>query len=128
MPTDPDANPIVGMLGAQIAAINALIARANAAGGGPPIPPLTGAGFGTTPAYQNGRFGQSVKNLVDNRFPTYSVQLTYTLPFGNRTAKADYGIAQEQQRQVQLQETALCSACAARRSTRSRACARRSTA
>jgi HAE1 family hydrophobic/amphiphilic exporter-1 len=107
VPTDPNANPIAGLFGAQIAAINALIARANATGGGAPIPPLSGAGFGSTPTYQNGRFGQSVQNLVDNRFPTYSVQLTYTLPFGNRTAKADYGIAQEQQRQVQLQETAL---------------------
>ncbi len=35
------------------------------------------------------------------------MQLTYTLPFGNRTAKANYAIAQEQQRQVQIQETAL---------------------
>ena len=106
-PVDPNTNPIFGLFGAQIAAINALIARSNAQNpSSPPIPPITG-GFGTLPANQTGGFGQSVRNLIDNRFPTYSAQITFQIPIGNRTAKADYGIAQEQARQVALQETAV---------------------
>ena len=106
-PVDPNTNPIFGLFGAQIAAINALIARSNAQNAGsPPIPPITG-GFGTLPANQTGGFGQSFRNLIDNRFPTYSAQITLQIPLGNRAAKADYGIAQEQARQVALQETAV---------------------
>jgi HAE1 family hydrophobic/amphiphilic exporter-1 len=106
-PVDPATNPIFGLFGAQIAAINALIVRSNAQNAGsPPIPPITG-GFGTLPAYQTGRLGQSFQNVLDNRFPTYSAQITLQIPIGNRTAKADYAIAQERARQVSLQETAV---------------------
>ena len=106
-PTDPRNNPIFGALGPNFAAVNALIARANV--GLPPnqqIPSVTTV-LPTTPGYLNGKFGQSEKNLLDNRFPTYSVGVTYTLPLGNRTAKAEYGIAREQQAQIELQEIAL---------------------
>jgi outer membrane protein len=106
-PTDPRNNPIFGALGPNFAAVNALIARANV--GLPPgqqIPAVNTA-LPTTPGYLTGKFGQSEKNLLDNRFPTYSVGVTYTIPLGNRTAKADYDIAREQQSQVQLQEIAL---------------------
>jgi outer membrane protein TolC len=106
-PVDPATNPIFGLFGAQIAAINALIARSNAQNAGsPPIPPITG-GFGTLPAYQTGRLGQSLQTVLDNRFPTYSAQVTLQIPIGNRTAKADYAIAEERARQVSLQETAV---------------------
>ncbi len=107
LPVDPATNPIFGLFGAQIAAINALIARSNAQNpGSPPIPPITG-GFGSLPANQTGRLGQSFQNVIDNRFPTYSAQITLQIPIGNRTAKADYAIAQERARQVSLQETAV---------------------
>lgn len=106
-PLSPTANPIFGLFGAQVGAINALIARSNAANPGlPPIaqvaPPSSSA-----PANQNGAFGQSIRNLLDNRFPTYSAQVTLQIPLGDRTAKADYAIAQERARQVSLQETAV---------------------
>ena len=105
--TDPASNPIAGVIGAQIAAINALILRSNAQNpGSPPIPPITG-GFGATPANQTGRLGRSFQNLFDNRFPTYSAQVTFQVPLGNRTARADYEIAREQSRQIALQETSL---------------------
>jgi outer membrane protein TolC len=107
-PVPPSTNPIFGLFGAQITAINALIARSNAQNpGSPPITPLAGTGFGAGPAYQNGGLGQSIATVLDNRFPTYTAQLTYQIPLGNRTAKAGYGIAQEQARQVALQETAV---------------------
>ena len=104
---DPATNPFTSILGAQISAINALIARANAQNpGSPPIPPITGA-FSSLPPYQSGKLGQSFTNLLDNRFPTYNAQLTFQVPLGNRTAKADYAIAQERARQVAVQEVAV---------------------
>jgi HAE1 family hydrophobic/amphiphilic exporter-1 len=107
-PVDPATNPIFGILGAQINAINALIARSNAQNAGsPPIPPIAGSGFGSLPANQTGKLGQSFQNLIDNKFPTYSAQVTFQVPLGNRTAKADYAIAQEQARQVAVQEIAV---------------------
>ena len=106
-PVNPANNPIFGLFGAQINAINALIARSNAQNPlSPPIAPVMG-GFGTLPPYQTGKLGQSFQNLIDNRFPTYSAQLTFEVPFGNHTAKANYAIAQEQARQVAIQETAV---------------------
>jgi outer membrane protein TolC len=107
LPTDPNANPIFAVLGGEVAAINALITRANV--GQPPANqiPLLNGGFGTLPANQTGKFGQSTTNLLDNRFPTYAIGLTLQIPLGNRTAKADYGIAQEQAKQIAVQELAL---------------------
>ncbi|MBV8645707.1 MAG: TolC family protein [Candidatus Eremiobacteraeota bacterium] len=106
-PLNPAANPIFGLFAQQITAINQLVARSNAANpGAPPITPIT-VNFGSLPPYQTGKLGQSFQNLLDNRFPSYSAQLTIQVPLGNRTAKADYAIAQEQARQVSLQETAV---------------------
>ncbi|HEY4442387.1 MAG TPA: TolC family protein, partial [Candidatus Elarobacter sp.] len=72
----------------------------------PPITPIAGA-FPASPGYQTGGLGQSFQNMLDNRFPTYGASLTLQIPIGNRTAKADYAIAQEQQKQVTIQETSL---------------------
>ncbi|MDB5094303.1 MAG: hypothetical protein JWO85_2404, partial [Candidatus Eremiobacteraeota bacterium] len=105
--TNPNTNPFFAIFNAQINAINQLVARSNAQNpGATPIPPIL-FGFPPPPPYQTGGFGSSFKNLIDNRFPTYSLQLTLGIPIGNRTAKADYGIAREQQRQVAVQQTAL---------------------
>ncbi|MBV8369122.1 MAG: TolC family protein [Candidatus Eremiobacteraeota bacterium] len=107
-PVNPANNPIFGLFGAQIAAIDALIARSNAQNPTlTPIPPISGSGLGSLPPNQTGGLGTAFQNAFDNRFPTYSAQLTFQVPFGNRTAKADYAIAQEQARQVAVQETAV---------------------
>ncbi len=45
--------------------------------------------------------------MLDNRFPTYTAQLTFSFPIGEHTAKANLAIANEEQRQVQINETAL---------------------
>jgi HAE1 family hydrophobic/amphiphilic exporter-1 len=87
-PLNPAANPLFALIGAI-------------------APPSVLAGFPTPPTYQNGKFGQSFQNLLDNRYPTYTAQLTFSFPIGQHTGKADLAIAQEQQRQVQLNETAL---------------------
>ncbi len=87
-PLSASANPLFSLLG-QIA------------------PPGALASFPPPPAYQTGRLGQSFQNALDVRFPAYSTQLTFSVPIGNHTAKADVAIAQEQQRQVGINETAL---------------------
>jgi HAE1 family hydrophobic/amphiphilic exporter-1 len=87
-PLNPAANPLFGLLGAI-------------------APPGALASFPTPPTYQNGRFGQSFQNLLDNRYPTYTAQVAFSFPIGEHTGKADLAIAQEQQRQVQINETAL---------------------
>ncbi|GAC1586115.1 MAG: hypothetical protein NVS3B28_09590 [Candidatus Velthaea sp.] len=107
IPTDPAANPLFGVIGSELTAINALIARANA--GQPPanqIPLLAGR-FSTPPTYQNGKLGQSFTNALNNRFPVYAIQLTLQIPLRNRTAKANYGIAEERAKQIAVQELAL---------------------
>ena len=99
--TNPAANPIFALLGDETAAINSLLALA-----GNPLPPLP-VGFGTNPPYQVGGFGQSWKNTLDNRFPTYTIGVTFTIPLGNRTARADYAISREQAKQIGIEEIAL---------------------
>jgi HAE1 family hydrophobic/amphiphilic exporter-1 len=87
-PLSASANPLFALLGAI-------------------APPAVLAGFPSPPAYQTGKFGQSFQNLLDNRFPTYTAQIAFSIPIGQHTGKADLAIAQEQQRQVQINETAL---------------------
>ncbi len=106
-PADPNANPIASLFGSQITAINALITRANV--GQPPANqiPLLAGGFPNPPSSTYGKFGTAFSSAFDNRYPTYNISLTLTLPIGNRTAKADYHVASEQARQVAIQEISL---------------------
>ncbi len=99
--TNPTGNPIFGLLGQETTAINELLALA-----GNPLPPLP-LSFGSNAPFQVGGFGQSWKNTLDNRFPTYSIGVTFTVPLGNRTAKAEYQISREQAKQVGIEEIAL---------------------
>lgn len=71
---------------------------------------IPGINFSTLPpppGYQTGNIGTAFKNGIDNRFPTYTSQLTFSFPIGDHTAKANVAIAQQQQRDVGLNETAL---------------------
>jgi len=87
-PLNPLANPLFGLLGSL-------------------VPPAELAEFPLPPSYQSGNIGTSLRNALENRFPVYAGQLTISIPIGNHTAKADYAIQQEQQRQVQVDETAV---------------------
>jgi HAE1 family hydrophobic/amphiphilic exporter-1 len=71
--------------------------------------PATGpfAGSPTPPAYLVGGSGQSVSNLVTNKFPSYQAAINVQLPLGNHTAKADYAIAQEQLRETDVNQISL---------------------
>lgn len=107
-PNAPGANPNTASTAAQVAAINTLIVNANRSL--PPaqaIPLLSGGGPATPPGYLTGRLGQSVSNLENNKFPTYSAQVVIGFPLREHTAKANYAIAQEQARALEVQQVAL---------------------
>jgi len=59
------------------------------------------------PGYLIGSNGQSISNTVNGKFPTYNLGVVFTTPLGDRTAKAQVKIAQEQQRIAALQSTGL---------------------
>ncbi|MDP9023996.1 MAG: TolC family protein, partial [Candidatus Eremiobacteraeota bacterium] len=106
-PTDPNASPFTQSGAQQVTAIDALIANANR--GLPPsqqIPYLMPSNS-AVPGYLVGNLGQSLRNLASNKFPAYSAGFQVSVPLGNRTAKAELGIARTQERIVRLQESAL---------------------
>ena len=71
--------------------------------------PATGpfAGGPVPPAYLVGGSGQSLTNLTNGKFPSYQAGVNVSLPLGNRTAKADYAIAQEQLRETDVNRISL---------------------
>jgi outer membrane protein TolC len=107
VPNNFTSAPFFQYLNSQTTGLNSLINAYNAtAGPGNQIPVIV-PNFGSTPAFQTGRLGQSWQNALDFRFPTYSLSLTIGLPLQNRTAKADLAIANEQAKQAAVQEYAL---------------------
>ena len=107
VPNNLTGTPFFQTLGGEITDLDRLISNYNATAAPANMIPLLVPNFGTTPPYENGTLGQSWTNLFDFRFPTYNISLTLQFPIGNRTAKADYAIAQEQAKQVAVQELAL---------------------
>jgi outer membrane protein TolC len=105
-PTSIADNPIFTAFGSQISAINQLIARNNVLFPGTQISPLAPLNFGVPP-YTAGGAGTGWANLWANRFPVYSAQVNVQFPIGNRVAKGNYGIAQEQAHSVDVQQVAL---------------------
>ncbi len=107
VPNNLSGTPFFQTLGGEITALDQLISNYNATATPANQIPFIVPNFGTTPAFQTGTAGQSWQNLWNFRFPTYNVSLTLQFPIGNRTAKAEYAIAQEQAKQVAVQELAL---------------------
>jgi outer membrane protein TolC len=107
VPQNLDGTPLFETLTDETTSLNSLINAYNAtATPGNQIPTVI-SNFGSTPAYQTGKYGQAWTNALDFRFPTYTLSLTIHFPIQNRTAKADLGIAQEQARQIAVQELTL---------------------
>ena len=103
-PINPANSPFLSSFSAEPVAINQLIAAVN--GLVPPsqrIQPIAISNT-PTPAYLQGGLGQSISNLLSNKFPTYTAGFLVTFPIGNTTARADLGAAQEQERSAQVQE------------------------
>ncbi len=103
-PTNPANSPFLESSIQQVIVINELIAAVNRTL--PPSQQITPLPTGQTrlPAYLVGGLNESIKNLLLNKFPVYSAGVLVTFPLGNTTAKANLGIAQEQERIAQLQE------------------------
>jgi len=70
--------------------------------GGIPIPNQTVEVAGT-PAFFNGGSFRSIRNLFRSDAPTYSVGVTFEIPFRNTTAKANLAGARIQQQQTEAQ-------------------------
>lgn len=104
IPTNPANSAFLASSIQQLTAVNELIAAVN-----PTLPPsqripAIPSTNTPVPGYLNGGLDQSIKNLLTNRFPSYTAGVLVSFPIGNDTAKANYGIAQEQERIAQLQE------------------------
>jgi outer membrane protein TolC len=107
VPNNLSGTPFFQTLGGEVTALDQLISNYNTTATPANQIPFIVPNFGTVPAFQTGTIGQSWQNLWQMRYPTYNVSLTLQFPIGNRTAKADYAIAQEQAKQVAVQELAL---------------------
>jgi len=107
VPTDLSGTPLFQTLVNQTNSLNSLINVYNAGAAPADQIPTIVDNFGSTPAYQTGKYGQSWTNALDFRFPTYTLSFTIHFPLQNRSAKANYGIAQEQARQIAVQELSL---------------------
>lgn len=88
----------------QVVAINQLIGAVNQTL--PPAQQIPALPVSNTsvPSYLSGGLNQSIKNLLSNKFPTYTAGLQMVFPIGNHTAKADLAAAREQQHVAQIQE------------------------
>jgi outer membrane protein len=64
------------------------------------IPTVTSQGL---PGFFNGGTFRSLRNLFRSDAPSYSFGVTFSFPFGNRTAKANLAGAQIQQEQISAQ-------------------------
>jgi HAE1 family hydrophobic/amphiphilic exporter-1 len=103
-PTNPASSPFFASSAQQLMAINALIAAVN-----PTLPPSQQiqplpSSNTPVPAYLSGGLPQSIRNLLNNKFPVYSAGLLFSFPIGDHTAKANLAIAQEQENIAQVQE------------------------
>ena len=83
--------------------INALIAKTQNIN--PPLSPISNTEIvipaSTSPVF--GGFGRSLQNLFRSDAPNYSVGITFEIPMGNRTAKANLAGARIQQQQNEAQ-------------------------
>ncbi len=98
------ANPLFAVFNPLIASTQQLIAFANK--NGAHIPPFSII-VPSTPAYLNGSLGTSINNLLQNKLPEVAIAATIGLPLRNRTARANYAAALEQERALEVQQVAL---------------------
>lgn len=85
-----------------------LLTQINTLRAGQNLPPLTLDDIPTTtanglPNYLSGGTFQSLRNLFRTDSPSYSVGITFSIPFGRKTAKANLAGARIQQEQIQAQ-------------------------
>lgn len=101
---NPATEPFLASSADQLIAINQLITAVNKTL--PPsqqIPAVPNSNV-PVPSYLQGGLSQSIKNLLSNKFPVYSAGFLVSFPVGNDTARANVGIAQQQERSAMIQE------------------------
>lgn len=103
-PTNPASSPFFASQAQQLMAINQLIAAVN-----PTLPPSQQiqpipSSNTPVPSYLSGGLTQSIRNLLNNKFPVYAAGVLVSFPIGDHTAKADLAIAQQQEQVAQIQE------------------------
>jgi outer membrane protein TolC len=84
-------NPLLPTLNVQVQTYDRGAAGAPQASGGQANP------------YFSGGYGTALKQILSRDFPNENAQAAFSIPIGNRSAQADYGIDQLQFRQGQLQ-------------------------
>ncbi|MHB8178304.1 MAG: TolC family protein [Vulcanimicrobiaceae bacterium] len=104
--TNPNNDPLVVSSAQQTLAIDQLIAAVNARLLPPnqQIPSLPLGNGPLPPPYLIGNLNQSLSNLFNGRYPTYGAALTFAIPLGNQTRKAEFEQAVEGERVAQIQE------------------------
>jgi HAE1 family hydrophobic/amphiphilic exporter-1 len=77
--------------GGTTSALTARVNELSAINGLPILPTTTATTTSTIPENLIGGYPQSLSNLATADYPTYRVGVRISLPFGNRTAKANFG-------------------------------------
>jgi len=109
-PLSPANNPITSIIGAQVGAIDALIARANAAAppGTPPLVPIPVSGLNAPfTAGSVGKLGAAYRSAFAGQYPVYQISATIGIPLRDRSARSAYEAALEQRRSIVTQELGL---------------------
>ncbi len=101
--------PLFSVIGGEISAINALIARSNALSPGlPPLAPISGASLAIVPpAGSVGGIGTAFKSALSGQYPQYQISATIGFPLTDKVARANYQASLEQRNQIVTQEVAL---------------------
>ena len=108
-PTGTQNNSFFNIIGTEIAAIDQLIARSNAASpGATPLVPISPSGL-NAPLFPGsvGKLGRSYATALAGEYPTYTAGLTLSFPLRNRTAEASLAAERERRGELQTQEVGL---------------------
>ena len=107
-PANVSNTPLFAVIGGEIADINALVARANAAMPGAPLMPINASALeAAVPPGTVGKIGQAYGSSLKGEYPEYQISATLSFPLRNRTAEGNYAAEVERSRQLQTQEVAL---------------------
>jgi HAE1 family hydrophobic/amphiphilic exporter-1 len=101
-------NPLIASSVETFTAINQIIARVNSLTppGTPPLVPINAPSL-AVPGYTVGGLGTAYSSMFALRYPQYTIGASVSFPLRNRTAEAQYKVALEQRKQLEIQEVAL---------------------
>ncbi len=91
--TNANDNPLRASVTAMEQRLNDLSTRAGLA-------PMPSTSFGAAPSDMQGGYGRSLVNMLGQDNPTFTVGVSISLPFKNRTAKADFAKTEAEGRRI----------------------------